>query len=97
MVVNRPIVLHVDDTRFAASWVFLVDGGRPTGAERPPGFDSTERRTQTGRPARLPPRSAARRVVVHVAGDTDRFITQALAGRYPEDRSLTGSVRATNR
>ena len=92
-----PVVASTNDTRFAASWVFLVDGGRPTGAERPPGFDSTERRTQTGRPARLPPRSAARRVVVHVAGDTDRFISQASRVPNPEDGSLTGSVRATNR
>ena len=27
------------DTRFAALWVFLVDGGRPIGAEGPPGLD----------------------------------------------------------
>lgn len=56
---------------------------------------STERRTQTGRPARLPPRSAARRVVVHVAGDTGPLhqpgVGGTLSGRRIADRECQGN------
>jgi hypothetical protein len=83
------------DTRFAASWVFLVDDGRPN---RAPNVllasSSIERRTPTGRPpvyrraaqlegwSSMPPATPT-------ASSARRW-----RGSTPEEGSLTGSVRA---